>query len=307
MNNKVFLVIAILFIVMILVDFVFNFTGILRENFGIFNVEETASNIVEQIKQSNNNAANNAANNASNNAVSRTSDKSLTRKIYSVISHQFGTVNAVIPLTDRVPTSKVLFLVKNNIALSMSKDNTLKRKLANKFDRSQHFRLVRIENNEDIENVLNGESYLVTEGVEYPFYFIQSVTSPEYFITKNSDDTITLENGRNSSRQRFDVSNEEVLPGIKDGDSNTVRIQLKLDDNSLQSILEELKSDDTYNVNGNNNSDLNNSAEFNNINNFNNDFNNDFFIQGDEDCDIANYLPREAVESLCPSCDTELL
>ena len=69
------------------------------------------------------------------------------------------------------------------------------------------------------------------------------------------------------------------------------------------SVTEELKSDDTYNVNGNNNSDLNNSAEFNNINSFNNDF----FIQGDEDCDIANYLPREAVESLCPSCDTELL
>ena len=51
MNNKVFLVLAILFIVMILVDIIFNFTGILQENFDVFSQET----YLEAVENSNNN------------------------------------------------------------------------------------------------------------------------------------------------------------------------------------------------------------------------------------------------------------
>ena len=50
MNNQVFLVIAILFIVMILVDLIFNFTGILQENFDIFS-QETYLEAVEDVQK----------------------------------------------------------------------------------------------------------------------------------------------------------------------------------------------------------------------------------------------------------------
>ena len=60
MNNQIFLVIAILFIVMILVDLVFNFTGILQENFEVFS-NETYKQAVENV--SNNTEVNNFNNN----------------------------------------------------------------------------------------------------------------------------------------------------------------------------------------------------------------------------------------------------
>ena len=54
MNNQVFLVLAILFIVMILVDISFNFTGILQENFDVFSNET----YLEAVEKSQNNNCN---------------------------------------------------------------------------------------------------------------------------------------------------------------------------------------------------------------------------------------------------------
>ena len=69
MNNQVFLVIAILFIVMIIVDFVFNFTGILKENFDVFSNEQKpliTINTVTVTVNSNSCNSSNSSNNSNN-------------------------------------------------------------------------------------------------------------------------------------------------------------------------------------------------------------------------------------------------
>ena len=178
MNNQIFLVIAILFIVMILVDLIFNFTGILQENFDVFS-NETYLEAVEDVQKHNGNNSNNGNN---NNAPSK--DFTHRYKINSVISHSFGTVYGTIPLGQRLPTTKVLFLVKKNVTLSIDEKAKILMKLPNSFDETQHLRLVKINNDNDIKNVITDGTYLATYESEYPFYFLQSVKNPEYFLPR---------------------------------------------------------------------------------------------------------------------------
>ena len=302
MNNQIFLVIAILFIVMILVDLVFNFTGILQENFEVFS-NETYKQAVENV--SNNTEVNNFNNNNNNEPT----DLTKTHKVNSVIAHFTGTVYGVIPLGERLPTTKVLFLIKKNVALSMDSSGKLIRKLPNKFDETQHFRLLKINNDDDIPEVITNGVYLATEGVDYPFYFLQSVKNPEYFITQVSENEIRPEKGRNSSRQRFHVSHEELLAVITDGDRSdkTVKIQLKLDDNSLERILDELRGDDkVVNTAVNDNGTY---KEFNNFADVNsNNMEDNYAVDNEEQrCKIEDYIPKEAISSLCGNCDPDKL
>jgi len=304
MNNQVFLVIAILFIVMILVDLVFNFTGILQENFNVFS-NETYKEAVE-----------NAANETSNLSVRENSvnnneatDLTTTHKINSVIAHFSGTVYGVIPLGERLPTTKVLFLIKKNVALSMDSAGKMIRKLPNKFDENQHFRLLKMNNDDDISETITNGVFLATEGVDYPFYFLQSVKKPDYFITQVTESEIRLEKGRNSSRQRFHVSHEELLTVISDSDRSdkTVKIQLKLDNTSLERILDELKGEETIDsTNVNNNGmykEFNNFADVN-ANNMENSY---AFDTEDQQCNVEDYIPKAAISSLCGNCDPDKL
>ena len=313
MTNKVFLVLAILFIVMILVDIIFNFTGILQENFDVFSNEtyfeavENSNNNGEAQQVNNNNGSNNSNNN--NNVPT---DLTETNQIHSVISHSVGTVYGVIPLGQRLPTTKVLFLLKKNVALSIDSSGKVLKKLPNKFDQTQQFRLVKINNDADIPSVITNGVFIATEDSEHPFYFLQSVKNPDYFITQVSESEVTLENGRNSKRQRFDVSHEELLPVISDDNrkDKTVKIQLKLDENSLQQILNELKADEPEVNNVNNNGTY---KEFNSFADVTaDDMNNNYTIQETDDgeparCNIEDYIPKDAISSLCGNCNPDLL
>jgi len=311
MNNKVFLVLAILFIVMILVDIIFNFTGILQENFDVFS-NETYLDAVENSNNNNNIAAQAIKNNNNNNNSNSPTDLTETRKIYSVISHSVGTVYGVVPLGQRLPTTRVLFLLRKNVALSIDSAGKVLKKLPNKFDQTQQFRLVKINSDADISNVITNGTFLATYNTDYPFYFLQSVKNPDYFITQVSENEVTLETGKNSKRQRFDVSHEELLPVISDDNrkDNTVKIQLKLDENSLQQILNELRADESDENNVNNNGTY---KEFNSFADVTaDDMNNNYTIQETEDgeparCNIEDYIPKVAISSLCGNCNPDLL
>ena len=313
MTNKVFLVLAILFIVMILVDIIFNFTGILQENFDVFS-NETYFEAIENSNNNNNVEAqavknDNSNNNSNNNAPT---DLTQTHQIHSVISHSVGTVYGVVPLGQRLPTTRVLFLIKKNVALSIDSAGKVLKKLPNKFDQTQQFRLVKINSDADISNVITNGTFLATYNTDYPFYFLQSVKNPDYFITQISENEVTLETGKNSKRQRFDVSHEELLPVISDDNrkDKTVKIQLKLDENSLQQILNELKADEPEVNNVNNNGTY---KEFNSFADVTaDDMNNNYTIQETEDgeparCDIEDYIPKDAISSLCGNCNPDLL
>ena len=143
-------VLIVIFIVMIIVDFVFNFTGILKENFDVFN-NETFLRAVEENNATNNN------NEELNNALPV--DTTLTNKIHTVISHSTGSIYGVIPLGERLPTKKVVFLLKNNVSLSLDKEGVIVKKLANKFDQNQHFRLVRIDGAENLGSIIKERLY----------------------------------------------------------------------------------------------------------------------------------------------------
>ncbi len=301
MNGQVFVVVAILFIVMILVDLIFNFTGILQENFDVFSndtyLEAVENNTNEEKPVDNNNPT----------------DLTETSKINSVISHFSGTVYGVIPLGERLPTSKVLFLVKKNVALSMDSSGKIIRKLPNKFDETQHFRLLKINNDADLDEAIPDGVYMGSDGDNYPYYFLQSVKNPEFVITQVSESEITLEKARNATRQRFHVSTEELLTVISDSDRSdkTVKIQLRLDENSLQRILDELKGEEPVeNI-------VRNNGVYKEFNNFadvtaNDMDNSSYTIQETETgeparCNTEDYIPKEAISSLCGNCDPELL
>jgi len=311
MNNKVFLVLVILFIVMILVDIIFNFTGILQENFSVFS-DETYLEAVENSNNNNNNVEAQAVRNNNNSNSNSQTDLTQTHQIHSVISHSVGTVYGVVPLGQRLPTTRVLFLIKKNVALSIDSAGKVLKKLPNKFDQSQQFRLVKINSDADISNVITNGVFLATYNTDYPFYFLQSVKNPDYFITQISENEITLETGKNSKRQRFDVSHEELLPVISDDNrkDKTVKIQLKLDENSLQQILNELRADEPAENNVNNNGTY---KEFNSFADVSaNDMNGNYTIQETEDgeparCDIEDYIPKDAISSLCGNCNPDLL
>lgn len=293
MNNQLFLVIAILFIVMIIVDFVFNFTGILKENFDVFN-NETYMEAVRNNTNSRNNR---------NNENSPETNTTLTNKINTVISHSTGSIYGVISLGNRLPTRKIVFLFKNNIALSLDSSGKLNRKLANKLDETQHFRLVKISNSEDLANIIIG-TYTIPDETQYPYYFLQSVKNPEYVISQRSEGEITLERTSNSLAQRFDISHEELLPVISQENENpkTLKIKLKLDDNSLNKILQELRTigfdTNDNNINSNSNNLFQDFDTFHDISADDMDGN-----YADEGCSIENYIPRDALSSLCYNCD----
>ena len=296
MNNQLFLVIAILFIVMIIIDFVFNFTGILKENFDVFN-NETYMEAVRNNTNSRNN------NNNSNNENIPETDSTLTNKINTVVSHSTGSIYGVISLGNRLPTRKIVFLFQNNIALSIDSNGEINRKLANKFDETQHFRLVKISSNEDLENIITG-TYTISDENEYPYYFLQSVKNPEYVISQRSEGEITLERPSNSLAQRFDISHEELLPVISQENENskTLKIKLKLDDNSLNKILQELRTigfdTNDNNINSNTNNLFQDFDTFHDISADDMDGN-----YAEESCGIENYIPRDALSSLCYNCD----
>ena len=77
-------------------------------------------------------------------------------------------------------------------------------------------------------------------------------------------------------------------------DSN--KLKLKLDDNSLSKILEELRTIG-FDTNDNNNV-FQDFDTFHDISANNMDGN-----YADENCNIENYLPRDALSSLCYNCD----
>ena len=105
---------------------------------------------------------------------------------------------------------------------------------------------IKINSDADISIVITNGIFLATYNTDYPFYFLQSVKNPDYFITQISENEVKFKTGKNSKRQRFDVSHEELLLIISDDNrkDKTVKIQLKLDENSLQQILNELKADE---------------------------------------------------------------
>ena len=291
MNTQVFLVIAILFIVMIIVDFVFNFTGILKENFDVFN-NETFLRAVEE---------NNANNN--NEELNNTPpvDTTLTNKIHTVISHSTGSIYGVIPLGERLPTRKVVFLLKNNVSLSLDKEGVIVKKLANKFDQNQHFRLVRIDSAENLGSIIKERLYSIPDKDSFPYYFLQSVKNPDLVITQLSEGEITIEPITNSIEQRFDVSHEELLNVIEDESKKdkTLKIKLKLDENSLNKILDKLETIGLESdINNNTNSDFQDFDTFNNVSANNMDGN-----YAEEHCKIEDYIPRDALSSLCYNCD----
>ena len=191
-----------------------------------------------------------------------------------------------------------IFLVKNNVALSIDRDGKITRKLANKFDETQHFRLVKISSSEDLANTIIDGIYTTPDEVQYPYYFLQSVKKPQYVISQLEEGEITLERASNSLAQRFDISHEELLPVLTDEEENpkTLKIKLKLDDNSLSKILEELRTIG-FDTNDNNNV-FQDFDTFHDISANNMDGN-----YADENCNIENYLPRDALSSLCYNCD----
>ena len=148
------------------------------------------------------------------------------------------------------------------------------------FDDKQKFRLVNLFNNDE--------------------YTLISEFLPDYVLT-NEGQTITVRKANNTDNQKWKILYETHASYITKGETNNtqdispssskgIKINLTLNKNSLDQLLGLATNNDCDPANINMNS------------NFNKD-------EGHIDyssCNLDNWLPRDAIRSICPGCDSNM-
>jgi hypothetical protein len=149
-------------------------------------------------------------------------------------------------------------------------------------DNAQTFKLLRMENMRDVAKFIGEGTYIPATQDEFPYYFIKAPGASN-LVLHVGDTELSLVKPSNRTNQRFNA-HTETHQSISSGESEKVDIKIKLDQESINSIIEKIGI-----------SDLNNTAS---------DFNTNNTV---EDCDRDSWIPRDAVESMCINCDPDLI
>jgi hypothetical protein len=299
--RKYILIFVIFVVVAIFVDIIFNFSGIIMNNYKeTFDAEAAESHSAEA--------------NTNVKAIELYDDIA-KQPIKSIISKMYGKVINILPtVADQIPTKQ--FIVKiNGQALSVNKDGTYGLVLSNNEDQRQHWELTLIKNSSDYSTVLAGTSngYDINK-VSYPFYVCRSV------YDKNLDDGIVralqYEGGYISVRpignydnQKWDISNRQLESSVKV--NNTGLGPNALNDSEFSygnhysgsELPGNKNTSEKLNINLKLNQEVIDQLFGNRIGN-NNASNSDNTPQS---CSVDNWLPRDSVSSVCPGCDPDLI
>lgn len=279
--KKVGLVVSIVIVVIILVDLLLNLSGILNERFN--NQESGNGNeTVNETLESRFNAAvssNNNGNNTENN------ENVIVRSIESVFSGARYNVVAL-PFNTRVlPIKNINIRTSNFNSLSVSND-LITRVPSNYTDNSQNFKLVKMENMRDVIQFIGEGTYVSADENEFPYYFIKA-PGPSNKVLSVGDTDLSVLRPNNRTNQRFFVDSESHN-SIDNDNEERINIRIKLDQESIDTIIDKLG----FGV-----SDINNTAA--GFDGNENDLN--------LDCNRDNWIPRDAVQSMCGYCDPDLI
>lgn len=302
MNEKVrniVLLLALVIVLVIFVDLIFNFSGLMVEKFTISSSynEQTTNMQTEPATVSN---------------PTELPDDQLNHKnIKSVLAKFEGKMLTVVFLKNDPENSTILIEspVSKNANISVNSDGTLSEELKTPANTAQQFKLIKIDSTQSFNNLLNNSNngaHTAITITNYPFYILKSV--------KFGDNNwcLAYEPGRlylsplgNYNNQKWDVSNIEVpnksvtthnvnnnavssFNTNGDGlegeivDPNKIKINLNLTDELKRQLL---------GVESNNNNSSNGSSSGSN-----------FYSQK---CDT--HIPKNALSSLCRGCDATKL
>jgi hypothetical protein len=301
--RKYLLVFVIFVVVVIFVDIIFNFSGILMNNY-----KETFDS----------GAAEDYASQSETDLGAISQYERISEKpIRSIISKMYGKVINIYPVppVDQIPTQR--FMIKiNGQALSVNKDGTYGLVLSNNEDVRQHWELNLIRNTGDFITALNGSSngYNVNK-VSYPFYICRSVhdiTSGNGVIRalQYEGGYISVRPIGNYDNQKWDISNSQLESNVKI--HNTLLQPNSLNDSefsygnyySKDEIHRENNEQEKLNINLKLNQEIIDQLFGNRIgsNNVPENGNNE-----GNSCSVDNWLPRDSVRSACKGCDPDLI
>lgn len=310
-NENIILISLVLFaLVLILVDYLLNKRGILKESFEDFNYNQAYNNYTNDSEQSH------------ENPISQTSH------IKSVVSKYTGKVLNV-EANGEPPSSIVTMPFFNEksqkMNLSVNMDGTYSIVLPNKNSTKQQFLLIFIDSAETYAKhiPLKNENlgYNINEA-NYPFYILKS----HYDITKAlqyQDGVVMIRPLANYDSQKWDISydkiegvigthkktyesklsgdfraNPDELGSNEYGDLDKIKIKLNLDNQVLNQFLEK-NLDKLVSMGGNNTDD----ESVYDVNQGKIDLGNSCPI----DTSYGNKVPSQAVASLCPGCNPNKL
>ena len=277
MNSKIKkagLVVSIIIVVIILVDLLFNLSGVLSERF-----QNSGNNNTTEMERRFNNAVNNNGIEYSQENIDRNAQ--IIRSIESIFSTARYNVVALPFNASTVPTTSINIKSDNFNSLSVSND-IISRTTSDYSNNAQTFKLLRMENMRDVAKFIGEGTYIPATQDEFPYYFIKAPGASN-LVLHVGDTELSLVKPSNRTNQRFNA-HTETHQSISSGESEKVDIKIKLDQESINSIIEKLGI-----------SDLNNTAS---------DFNTNNTV---EDCDRDSWIPRDAVESICISCNPDLI
>jgi len=227
---------------------------------------------------------------------SQESEQSIEDKVAhyrSIKNKDSRNVYSIVPINTNPPTTKVLVRSRYNRAIHIKK-NSLEESIPNKSSKNQQFRLIQINNSAELSRATGGSSI---EDVLYPFFILESVLYPTHFLGEE-DNIFSIFDSKSGDNVPlgiiYDVSYGEYDDSPKSVDK-VIKLNLKLDSNILDQLLSRIGIDNNSEINLNSN---NNSAN-NSANNY-----------GDVDyssCNMENWIPKDAVRSLCRDCEPDLI
>ena len=318
--KKVSIVISIVLICIILIDMLLNLSGKLTENFEDSDASEAAEALFQNAVGENQNRA--LARNESNNGEVN----HMTTHVKSIESIYSGARYDVValPLNTRlVPTININ--IKTDAFNSFSvKDRLLSRTGTDYKDFKQTFKLVRINSMEDVLKFIKEGTYIEAEQQEFPYYFIKAPGVNNLSVLNIGDSEISITRASNRPNQRFNVY-FEPKQALVDNQKDKLEINIKLDQDSIDTLISKLGLQPEENLNSNLNTKLNN-APFNTndledeinesdlISKMMNDADNSYNYNSVSDsnrellkCDHSKWIPREAIRSACRGCDPDLI
>ena len=316
--KKVSIVISIVLICIILIDMLLNLSGKLTENFEESDASEAAKALFQNTTEQNQNAGS-AKNESNNDEVNH-----MTTHVKSVESIYSGARYDVValPLNTRiVPTININ--IKTDAFNSFSvKDRLLSRESTDYKDFKQTFKLVRIESMEDVLKFIKEGTYIEAEQQEFPYYFIKAPGINNLSVLNIGDSEISITRASNRPNQRFNIE-FEPKQALVDSQKDTLEINIKLDQDSIDSLISKLGLQPEENLNSNtklNNAPFNTNELEDEINDSDlisemmNDADNSYNYNSVSDsnrellkCDHSKWIPREAIRSACRGCDPDLI
>ena len=209
--------------------------------------------------------------------------------------HQTNEVNSVVSKLDGLSlnvekdanfdTTKIINILVDDNGSYLGHDDM---GLLNFGDKKHSWKLNLIQNGNDVNNLLGTTGVVDNTGISYPFYMI---TSGEHAL-KCINGRISIAKAGNYNSQKWDVSAHRIMrnqlvprniyetpigplpPSSAETDKDRIKVNLNINDDKLKQLL-----------------------------NIENNQNNLSGMGQESAAKCDTYLPKAAIESLCPGCD----